>query len=90
MPSSHYMHSPIIVVNELPLLTLQCNYSPTKNIHIVPSYAEPSRMECTVLDAEWCRLLVWQNSTSRNGTLRMVQSLEGGDWLCVCVAVYVL
>lgn len=41
MPSSHYMHSPINAVNELPLLTYDATTCVTKNIQTVPSYAEP-------------------------------------------------
>lgn len=92
MPSSHYMHSLINAVNELPLLTydattvwprtyIRCRPTPSRGDGV--GVRRPRGPGC-------CR---WHGGTSQNGTLHMRQNSGGGVrvrararvgvWVCV-------
>lgn len=92
MPSSHYMHSPINAVNELPLLTydattvwprtyIRCRPTPSRGDGV--GVQRPRGPGC-------CR---WHGGTSQDGTLHMRQNSGGGVrvrararvgvWVCV-------
>lgn len=86
-PSSHYMHSPIIAVNDLTSVnfTTQLQSDQVHTSSAITILCGAFGVAWPVLSAKRFRLLLWHDSTSRNGTLRMVQSV-GRWWL---VGVYV-